>query len=290
MQGSDKTEPVVKCRFCGAPRKYKRIEFMNVHITSLLLPCECPEGKAAFEREDAEKKAALLKEDEKRRKKQFQGIQAACGIPLRYREMRLDTLFVDNNNRAAIDKARWLTENFEKLLPGEDNPMPVKNGLYICGTVGTGKTCLAAAIANNVLEQGGSVRFITMTDLLAKLMDAMNCGESLMRIMNDYKRVQLLVIDDLGKEPPKEWGISKVFDILNSRCENCLPTIITTNYSNENIAKYMTPRGCTDHMLADSITDRIREMCCPVVLTGESRRGRVLPPENGRRPAARTGL
>ncbi len=113
-----------------------------------------------------------------------------------------------------------------------------------------------------------------MIDLLSKLMDAINSSEGMARISNDYKTAQLLVIDDLGKEPAKEWGTSKIFDILNSRCENCLPTIITTNYSNEEIVKHLTPHGCSDMTIANSITDRIREMCRLVVLAGDSRRGR----------------
>ncbi len=267
-------EQSVLCEYCKAPRKYKQITVMGVPMASKLLPCGCSEGRAAYEREQARLIAEQQAAEEKRRKNQLKGIKLACGIPLRYCETRFDDLSVDSDNSAAIARARELADNFERLLPGENTPAPVKNGLYICGTIGAGKTCLASALANAVLESGYTVRFTTMMDLLSKLADTMNCGESLGRIINDYKTARLLVIDDLGKEVSKDWGTSKVFDILNARYENCLPTIITTNYSNEEIIKHLTPRGSSDPTMARSITDRIRGMCRLVVLAGDSRRGR----------------
>lgn len=263
-----------RCEFCGALRRHVTIPFGNQPIIlPFLEPCECAEGKADYERrqrEDEERRAAEEKEN---RRKMLRQVRSASGIPLRYQNADLDTLCVNENNRAAIEAVRKYAENFKDMLPSEENPAPTKNGFYICGTVGTGKTHLAAAVANRVLEMGYRIRFTTMIDLLSELIGAMNSGDSLNRIMKDYKTVSLLVIDDLGKESVKEWSATQVFSILNARNANCLPTIITTNFSNTDLAARLTPRDCSDNINALSVTDRIREMCALLVLTGESRRG-----------------
>ena len=51
------------------------------------------------------------------------------------------------------------------------------------------------------------------------------------------------MIDDIGKEPPTEWAISTVYNIINGRYEAYLPTIVTTNYDTEALIDRMTPRG-----------------------------------------------
>ena len=49
--------------------------------------------------------------------------------------------------------------------------------------------------------------------------------------LNLYYSVDLLVIDDLGKEKPTEWVLEKLFLIVNNRYNNYLPIVITTNYN-----------------------------------------------------------
>jgi len=44
-----------------------------------------------------------------------------------------------------------------------------------------------------------------------------------------YQRVNLLVLDDLGAEVKTAWAVEKLETIINTRCENELPTVITTN-------------------------------------------------------------
>ena len=49
--------------------------------------------------------------------------------------------------------------------------------------------------------------------------------------LNLYSSVDLLVIDDLGKEKPTECVLEKLFLIVNNRYNNYLPIVITTNYN-----------------------------------------------------------
>ena len=49
--------------------------------------------------------------------------------------------------------------------------------------------------------------------------------------LNLYSSVDLLIIDDLGKEKTTEWVLEKLFLIINNRYNNYLPIVITTNYN-----------------------------------------------------------
>lgn len=273
--GSQDSNESAKCEFCGALRRHAIITFGDNEPINLpfLEPCTCSEGKADFERKQREAEERRAAEERENRRKMLRQVKAASGIPLRYQNADLDTLRDDDNNREIIQTVCDYAANFKQMLPSEENLTPNKNGLFFCGTVGTGKTYLAAAIANRVLEMGFQVKFTTMIDLQSRLIGAMNSG-GVNRLLDDYEKVPLLVIDDLGKESLKEWGATQIFAILNARYGNCLPTIITTNFSNFDLAARLTPRDSSDSTNAQSITDRIREMCVPIVLTGESRRGK----------------
>jgi DNA replication protein DnaC len=168
-------------------------------------------------------------------------------------------------------------DNFRDKLPHGDNE-PGRNGLFITGPKGTGKTHLAAAIANQLMQQGTAVICMTMIDLLDRIKQTYEkqkqWGTSEGAVLNTYKEVPLLIIDDMGKEPATEWAVSKIYAIINARYEEYLPTIITTNYSDSELVKRLTPKESGDSTTADATIDRLREMCAAIVTTGDSWRGK----------------
>lgn len=98
------------------------------------------------------------------------------------------------------------------------------------GTYGTGKTHLAAAIGNALLEKGHIVLFITAPDLLDYLRSTFQANDN--EHDDKFERVRsapVLIIDDLGTENPSGWTKEKLFQILNHRYTHKLPTVITTN-------------------------------------------------------------
>ena len=83
----------------------------------------------------------------------------------------------------------------------------------------------------------------------------------------------MLIIDDIGSEQPTEWGMSKIFAIINSRYEEYMPTIVTTNYSEDELQRRMTPDG-GDSRNAKKTLDRLKEMCVGIEMAWDSWRTR----------------
>lgn len=105
--------------------------------------------------------------------------------------------------------------------------------LLLEGTFGCGKTHLAAAAGNARIDRGDSVLFITTPDLLDHLRSAFgpHAEVGYDELFNRIRSIRLLILDDLGVENPSEWAQEKLFQILNHRYTQQLPTIITTNNS-----------------------------------------------------------
>ena len=100
-------------------------------------------------------------------------------------------------------------------------------GLLFWGDVGTGKSFLAACIANGLLDQGVSVRMTNFTWILNKLSD-LQVKERCQYIAS-FGKVDLLIIDDLGTELTNSFTTSQLFLCLNERILHRKSTIISTN-------------------------------------------------------------
>lgn len=100
--------------------------------------------------------------------------------------------------------------------------------LLIYGGIGSGKTHLLNAIANRVMERGIPAHLIQMADLLSDLRMAMNTNQIDFK-MNELKRIPYLLIDELGLEYGTDWEKEKIEELLASRWNRGLRTIIATN-------------------------------------------------------------
>ena len=136
-----------------------------------------------------------------------------------------------------------------------------RKGLILTGNNGVGKTHLACSIANELIKNGIPIIYGTLINLLAELKSTYDNDNNIseMEIIKLYEKVDLLVIDDLGKEKPSEWGLEKLFTIINSRYENNLPVIITTNYNQNSLLERLSLNGEIE--TAKSIISRLYEMC-----------------------------
>ena len=210
-------------------------------------------------------------DDQRRMEERIRKIIGESGMNKRFLERTFETFQITDQNQEAY---RTCAVYARKLMNNE--PFKGVNSLALIGPVGTGKTHLAAAIANRLLNHGTAVICMTMIDMLARIRDTYRrqSGASEANVIGIYEDVPLLIIDDLGKEAPTDWGIQTIFEIINARYERMLPIVVTTNYNFDRLTDRMVPRGSNDSIAAEALVDRLREMCGPVLLTGESWRRR----------------
>ena len=102
-----------------------------------------------------------------------------------------------------------------------------KENLVLMGTVGTGKTHLATAIALNLCEQGRHVRFYTATGL-ANLLQEKHQRGTLTSFMTSLRKVELLVLDEIGFITLHKEASELLFQIV-SECYEQKSLIITSN-------------------------------------------------------------
>lgn len=115
--------------------------------------------------------------------------------------------------------------------------------LFLQGGYGCGKTHLAAAIANDTVQAGRSTLFLTVPDLLDTLRYAFGAPAGTYEDRFErIRRVPVLILDDFGTQNATDWAREKLFQILNYRYINHLPTVLTTNLLLEEIEARMRSR------------------------------------------------
>ncbi len=119
-------------------------------------------------------------------------------------------------------------EAFQAALGFAQNP---EGWLFLIGPNGCGKTHLAAAIANQSLEEGAVVLFAVVPDLLDHLRAAFapNATEVYDQLFAKMREAELLILDDLGAQQSSSWANEKLFQLLNYRYNMGMPTVITAN-------------------------------------------------------------
>lgn len=148
----------------------------------------------------------------------------------------------------ALKAAQYYVDNFDEMK--KDG-----KGLYFYSACkGSGKTRLALSIANELIEKSVMVKFTTSLQILNEIKNTYNQNNneycpSEKRLIEQIISAEVLIIDDFGTEKGSDWVNEKFYDIINGRYMGKKPTIITANYSIDDI-KY-----------DERIVDRVREMC-----------------------------
>ncbi|MCX7632795.1 MAG: ATP-binding protein [Turneriella sp.] len=137
---------------------------------------------------------------------------------------------------AAFDRARLFIEAQKKLRsqPQQLAPADLK-GLFFIGPPGTGKTLLATTILNElILTARIPCRYIKISRDFFQQLRATFSNESDLygrteSVFNEIAQQEVLVIDDFGIQADSDWEQRTLYDLIDVRYENDLPTIFTSN-------------------------------------------------------------
>lgn len=104
------------------------------------------------------------------------------------------------------------------------------DSLLFYGKTGLGKTHLSLAIAREVIEKGYDVIYDSVINLLGKV-EKEHFGRERSEIdtLSLLLEVNLLILDDLGTEFDTPFNVSTMYNIINTRINRGLPTIVSTN-------------------------------------------------------------
>lgn len=172
--------------------------------------------------------------------KQYKRMLEDSGISRAFLQKTFDNFRPTHRETAnAKQMAMDYVKNFNDIRGSE------KNSIAFLGQVGSGKTHLSVAIANELMKQGIGVRYMQYREDITRLKQVVNDEVSYAREINKYKSASVLLIDDLYKSATYRTRSGYVtlndaderamFEIINYRYFKRAPMIISSELSMEEL-------------------------------------------------------
>lgn len=238
-----KIDPDELCEKCGE-NKYLMVSFANGQPFPVPRQCQCKRDET--EREEAERERQ--RQERVIRELKVKGFDRA--------DMQLWTFDNDDNKHPkASNLAKRYCKNFERFKEKG-------TGLLFHGNVGSGKTFLAACVANELMNQGVPVLMTNFSQIINTISGSYDGKQAYIDSMGNF---DVLIIDDLGAERYTEYAQEIVFSVIDARVRLRKPLIVTTNLS---IAELSGTKDIT----RERIYSRVLERCFPIEINGEDRR------------------
>ena len=144
-----------------------------------------------------------------------------------------------------LDRYKVKPENYERMKSNLEaaksfvDSFGTGKTLLLIGSTGTGKTHLSTSIAKAVIERGWNVIYDSAQNIVSTFEDdkfrsgyAPHEPES-----NKYLECDLLILDDLGTEFTSQFTVSCIYNLINTRQNKGLSTVISTNLTAAELAR-----------------------------------------------------
>lgn len=142
-----------------------------------------------------------------------------------------------------------------------------KENIAFIGLPGTGKTHLSIALGIKAIEQGYTVLFTTLSEMMEDLYIS-RADNSFRQKLKKYTAPALLIIDEFGLKKLGQTNVDDLYEVISRRYETA-STIITSNKQFDEWGSILF-----DPVLATAILDRFVHHCSFIIIEGESYRMR----------------
>lgn len=192
-------------------------------------------------------------EEEARQAAEIEQVRRRSRIPGLYLAMTLDGYPADlPQQRSAIGVCRGWLNRYPVLRSSAERG----SWLVFSGPVGTGKTGMACAVADELMRVGRSVVYHTPSSLRQWCWDAKHRGSCEADAVHALVWCELLVIDELAANKPSEAELSLLSDVLDRRYMDGRPVILITNRTRGELSSHLPER------LVDRIEQRAGWVVC----------------------------
>jgi DNA replication protein DnaC len=181
---------------------------------------------------------------------------ARARVPERYRHCDFENFETDNGSEGAspdelvkfnrsLTEAKLILKGFaEAFTPIREHATP---GVMLMGSCGVGKTHLAVAALKQIVLRGHSGLFYDYRELLKEIQDSYNAESQSteMGVLEPVLKAEIFVLDDVGSSKPSPWALETVGHVLNTRYNEKLVTVLTTNYLDEGAGQSRNAESAT---------------------------------------------
>jgi DNA replication protein DnaC len=240
----------------GSCAKHGSFPIRQINVAdSVIRITRCP----ACSKEDADREAAVqAKKEQMERQAKIEARLEQAGIPALFR----NRTFANYEVKTDAQERAW--ERFHGFAAGFRSHLKTGTVLVGIGKVGTGKSHLACAVANDLMARGHTVYFTSTARLFTKIRGTWSRNSELTeeQMLRQFESIDLMILDEIGLQRGTDDEIRTLHELLEARRLNCKPTILLTNLDVPSLKAY----------LGERFMDRLSESGVSVKFDWESHR------------------